>query len=307
MNILITGASGYIGRMVGEHLAQDHQVIGISRSGKAGAGVDSRVMDIRDPALGDLLNTEQISHVVHLAAVLEDTDRELAFDIDVNGTRNVLDACVAAGVRHITISSSAAAYGYHADNPERISEDDALRGNPEFPYSDHKRQIEAMLARYRENHPELRQLVLRVCAVLGADTRNLITNLFERPKVLVIQGSASPFTLIWDEDLARVIEKGVTEDREGIYNIAGDGALTTPEMAEIMQKPTVKLPVWLLKSALAIGKALRLTRYGPAQINFLRYRPVLDNARLKNDFGYIPEKSSREVFDLWWHHTGSRL
>jgi UDP-glucose 4-epimerase len=34
-------------------------------------------------------------------------------------------------------------------------------------------------------------------------------------------------------------------------------------------------------------------------VNFLRYRPVLDNRRLKEDFGYVPQLSSAEVFELF--------
>ena len=44
---------------------------------------------------------------------------------------------------------------------------------------------------------------------------------------------------------------------------------------------------------------LGLSRYGPEQVRFLQYRPVLDNQRLKQVFGYTPELSSAQVFDLW--------
>ena len=43
-------------------------------------------------------------------------------------------------------------------------------------------------------------------------------------------------------------------------------------------------------------KPLGLTQYGPEQLDFLRYRPVLDNRRLKDEFGYRPKYSSREAF-----------
>jgi UDP-glucose 4-epimerase len=47
-----------------------------------------------------------------------------------------------------------------------------------------------------------------------------------------------------------------------------------------------------------------LSRYGPEQVDFLRYRPVLANDRLKREFGYTPQKSSREVFDLFVEDAG---
>jgi UDP-glucose 4-epimerase len=60
------------------------------------------------------------------------------------------------------------------------------------------------------------------------------------------------------------------------------------------------LPAWLLHAALAVLKPLGLTQYGPEQLDFLRYRPVLLNARLKSVFGYTPQSSSAEVLDLYW-------
>ncbi len=65
-------------------------------------------------------------------------------------------------MRQIIVTSSGAAYGYHADNPEWLTEDDPVRGNEAFAYSHHKRLVEEMLAVCRTQHPELRQVVLRV-------------------------------------------------------------------------------------------------------------------------------------------------
>lgn len=302
--VLITGAGGYVGRQVAQRLAGQHKVIGIDLKADPDAGFDLRVMDIRDPGLRTLVAEAGVTHVVHLAAVLEFSgDRARDHDIDVNGTRNVVEACLAGGVRHLTVTSSGAAYGYHPDNPDWISEDDPLRGNPEMPYADHKRQVEELLAGYRDSHPELTQLVLRVGTVIGANTRNLITNLFEKPRLLAIRGYDSPFVMIWDQDLVGIIEHGVNTGRGGIYNVAGDGALSMDELGTLLGKPVRKLPAGLIRLGLRVGHALGLTRYAPEQIKFIQYRPVLDNRRLKEDFGYVPAKTSREAFLEYRDHA----
>ncbi len=141
--------------------------------------------------------------------------------------------------------------------------------------------------------------MLRPGTVLGAGTRNLITKLFEGKRLLAVAGSPSPFVFIWDEDVLGIIEQGVNEEQRGCYNLAGDGALSIHELGRILGKPVLAIPAGVLRAALWVGNKLGLTGYTPAQINFLRYRPVLSNQRLKTEFGYQPRKSSEEVFRFY--------
>ncbi|MCC1496013.1 SDR family oxidoreductase [Alcanivorax sp. 1008] len=305
--VLITGIGGYIGSQLAGQLMQLCYVTGIDIRENKSLPCAHQIMDIRDPTLVDVLRKDEITHVVHLAAVLEDSgDRQRDFDIDVNGTRNVLDACVAAGVKHLTVTSSGAAYGYHADSPAWLDERDPLRGNVEFAYSDHKRQVEEMLASYRTSHAGLKQLILRPGTVLGENTKNLITNLFARKRLLAIAGSESPFVFIWDQDVVNIVRDGVLQSKAGIFNLAGDGALPIRRIATILGKPVLNLPPRLLRIALTIGRRLGIGRYGPEQMDFLRYRPVLSNQRLKDEFGYTPMKTSEQVFQFYVSHARAR-
>lgn len=302
--ILITGAAGYIGHQLGNRLAAHYPVIGTDICTREDLDFTLKILDIRDASLAQLLIEEQITHVVHLASILQASkDRARDFDIDVNGTRNVLECCIKAGVQHLTITSSGAAYGYYADNPEWIDEHHALRGNTEFAYSDHKRQIEELLKVFRQKHSELQQLIFRPGTVLGADTRNQITDLFMAPRILALKGSDSPFVFIWDQDVINAMEMGIKEEKTGIYNMAGDGALTMTQIADKLNKPLLTLPVWVVKAALQVAK-WRGKPTGPEQVNFLRYRPVLDNRRLKEEFGYQPAKTSAETFTYFMAANG---
>ncbi|MCW8128112.1 SDR family oxidoreductase [Microbulbifer halophilus] len=294
--VLITGASGYVGRQLGELLAEEMSVVGVDIHSRP-AGFPILQMDICDAALGELLRAEGVTHVVHLASgMAAGRDRAREYRIDVEGTENLLKACLYAGVEHITVTSSGAAYGYHADNPEWIEEHHPLRGNPEFGYSDHKRLVEEILAAYRQQHPRLKQLVFRPCSIVGANTRNKIGKLFSGRAILDPGGHDSPFVFIWDRDVVRALRYGVQHSATGIYNLAGDGALTPREIAKSLGKPLRRPPIWLVKAVLGIGYFLRLTDKQPGQVIFLQYRPLLLNRRLKEELGFVPEKTSAEAF-----------
>lgn len=310
--VLVTGSSGYLGRLL---VAELGARLGDGRGGavvaadirepEAGAvprAVSFLKHDVRDDGLARALAEHRISCVVHLASIVTPpagSTREFEYAVDVGGTKRVLEACVAAGVRRIVVTSSGAAYGYHADNPAWISEDSPVRGNEAFAYSWHKRLVEEMLSEFRVRRPALEQVVFRVGTILGATVSNQITALFEKPRLLAIRGSDSPFVFIHDRDVVQCLVRAIDSTVTGIYNVAGDGALTIDEIGALMGKRVVHLPAWLLRGALGIFRPLGLTRYGPEQVDFLRYRPVLSNAKLKREFGYVPALTSREVFLLW--------
>ncbi len=312
-SVLVTGASGYVGRLLVAALAADRESIDTL------VAVDVREVDITDRLpdviyrigdvrageLADLLIEFRIDCVVHLAAIVTpgpDSSREFEYSVDVLGTQNVVDCCIEAGVGQLIVTSSGAAYGYHADNPVPLTEDDPLRGNPEFAYADHKRQVEERLARARLEHPELRQLIFRPGAILGATVSNQITDLFERRFVLGIAGSDAPFSFVSDRDVVGALHRGIRTDASGVYNLVGGGSTPMPQIARRLGKRYVPVPAAVVRSAIRVLRRLGRSRYGPEQVSFLRYRPVLSNERLVREFGYRPEPTSDEVFDEFVRH-----
>ncbi|MCF8198753.1 MAG: SDR family oxidoreductase [Sulfuritalea sp.] len=306
VSVLVTGSSGCLGSLVVAELAARSDVsvvaLDVRDPSQRLSGVRYEVADIRDAEVDAIVARHLPQVVVHLASIVtpgKDSNREFEYSVDVNGTRNLLEACVRHSVKRIIVSSSGAAYGYHADNPEWLSETDPVRGNQSFAYSWHKRLVEEMLSDYRTKQPQLEQIVFRIGTILGATVHNQITALFEKPRLLAIKGSDSPFVFIHDRDVVGAIVQGIDSKVTGIYNVAGDGKLTIFEIAARMGKRCRVLPAPLIQAALWLLKKFGLTRYGPEQLDFLRYRPVLDNRRLKEEFGYVPKLSSAEVFELW--------
>lgn len=314
--MLVTGASGYIGRQLVKALSLDRESIAtlvavdVRETAIADRcpSVEYRIGDVRDRGLATLLTEFKIDCVVHLAAIVTpgpDSSREFEYSVDVLGTQNVIDCCVQAGVDQLIVTSSGAAYGYHADNPVPLTEDDPLRGNPEFAYADHKRQVEERLARARAEHPELRQLIFRPGAILGPTVSNQITALFEKRFVLAIAGSDAPFSFVSDRDVVAALCRGIRDNSTGIYNLVGGGATSMPVIARRLGKRQVKVPAAVVRTVLRVLRKVGKSQYGPEQVGFLRYRPVLSNSRLVSEFGYTPQLSSDEVFDEFVEHRSA--
>ncbi|WP_456271131.1 SDR family oxidoreductase [Bacillus sp. AK031] len=311
MNILITGAAGYLGSTLLKKLIEriDHSDLkwniiaaDIKQISINHPNVKYVELDVRSPKVADVILQHQIGTVVHLASIVtpgRKSNRDFEYSVDVLGTENILKACVANNVKRIIITSSGAAYGYHPDNPEWIKEEQPIRGNEAFAYSYHKRLVEELMSRYRREHPDLEQVIFRIGTILGESTNNQITALFEKKMVLGISGSESPFVFIWDQDVVECLLRAISGSKTGIFNVAGDGALSIGEIGSILRKRVLRIPNWVITPLLFILKRLSLTQYGEEQVNFLRYRPVLDNQKLKSEFGYVPKYSSKEVFEYF--------
>ena len=307
MRVLITGAAGFLGQQLLADLAvqQPNWTLFAADIREIPANllrsnVQPLHLDISlKAAVFKTVLECQPQAIVHLASVVSPPpgmSEATLHAIDVDGTRAIIEAAAANGVEQLIITSSGAAYGYYPENAEWIDEDDPLRGHNKFAYAKHKREVEELLVRARIAHPQLRQLILRPGTILGKRVNNKITDMFKKRAVLGIQGSDSRFVFIWDQDVVSIIRKGLEKGASGIYTLAGDGALSLREIAQILRKPYRPLPAGLIQGVLRVLKPLRLSQYGPEQVDFLRYRPVLANRRLKEEFGYTPRYTSREAF-----------
>jgi UDP-glucose 4-epimerase len=302
--VLVTGGSGYLGSLVLRILAAGGVgplvSIDVRPPRQPLAEVTSLEADLRDQDLAATLREHAVDAVVHLAAIVDPPpgmDDATLHAIEVGGTRRTIAACLEAGVSHLTITSSGAAYGYTPANRGRwLVETDPTPGHPRFAYSRHKAEVERLVAEVRRDHPELGVLLLRPGTVLGEATDNQLTALFSGPAVLGLRDTDVPFVFVLDTDVAEVIRRGITERVAGTFNLAGDGVLTLRDIAAIEAKPYLPVPAALLTGALHLLSRLRLVPYGPEQVDFLRYRPVLANDALKAAFPGLPTATSAEAY-----------
>ena len=172
---------------------------------------------------------------IHLAFVIMGS-REESARVNLEGTRNVFEATVAADrPRRLVYTSSVAAYGYHSDNPVPITEDVPVRGSPEHYYSEQKAACEAALAEITAGS-SLEVFVLRPCIVAGpkapalADAMpwNQLPGPVKRSRQALpllkppFPDPGTPLQLVHHDDVAAAIALAATTSApSGAYNIAG--------------------------------------------------------------------------------------
>ena len=168
MKILITGATGFIGRkLVARLIDKQSQVVALVRRTSDVSGLPKKLRLID----GDMLDTaslekavQDIDVVIHLAAYFDfyPKDKKLLYQVNVEGTKNLIAACVQSGVSRFIYISTTEVIGPVEDPPG--NENSPLR--PQFDYSKSKKQAEAIV-RATALETDLEYVILRPTGVIG--------------------------------------------------------------------------------------------------------------------------------------------
>jgi nucleoside-diphosphate-sugar epimerase len=294
----VTGVAGYLGRRLLELLDADPQIervvgVDVSEPPVVSPKLEFHRMDVGDPRLAKTFPGVDV--VVHLAFQVDPIrDEERMRAVNVDGTRNVLEACVATGVRKLVYTSSATVYGAHSDNDFPLTESSPLRANPDFSYAWHKLETERLIEAFAGDHPEVVATVLRPAIVFGPGVENFISRMLEAPRVTAVKGYEPPLQLVHESDVASAIHVAIGRDLPGPFNVAADGWLAADEVLAISGKKRFELP-----EAVAFSLAERMWRLGlttapPGELHFVMHPWVVDSARLRVA-GWAPGHTNADV------------
>jgi UDP-glucose 4-epimerase len=219
-----------------------------------------------------------------------------AHEVNVTGTRNVLEACAAPGspVRKLVFKSSAHYYGSSADDPAFFGEEMKRSGRPATAIEHDLLDAEEAVAEFAARRRDATVTVVRVADALGGEPRGSHLALLSLPVVPAILGFDPRFQFIHEEDVIGAIAHVVRHDLPGTYNAAADGVLALSELASLLGKPLLPL-LPPLGAAFAAAQLRRLGLRVPVElVRQLRYGRGLDNRRLKAS-GYSYSYTTREA------------
>ena len=305
MKYVITGGSGYIGSRLVELLSarEDTERIVITdlRPPRVPWPKTTYLeMDVRDRRMGSLLAAEEPDALVHLAFVLNPLrDEHAMYDIDVNGTQNVLDGASNAGIEHVLVASSTTAYGAWPDNPVPLTEEHPVRGMPNYEYARDKTEIDRMSQLWAVRHPDRTMTIVRPCIVFGPTVDNYIVRFWQNaPFIALLDGVDLEIQYVHEEDVIDAVSRLLLERKDGIFNLTGDGTIRLSEGAEMIGVKTRNIKLSTYRRLAGTLWKLHVPRIEapPGQLDFLRYPWIASNEKLKSELGWQP-RTSREAFE----------
>lgn len=302
VKLLVTGASGFVGiHLVREIASRGLNVVACTferPSAEALArieGVEARVtwteLDVRDKEVVEtVLRDHDVDAILHAAAVTSDEEKAMA-DVNVEGTRHLLEAAAAHSVRRFVFLSSGAVYGDVEASAARIREDHPLKGDS--PYARSKRAAEALSRDCADEH-DLCVSIARLGTLYGpVEGRSpyrpqpsipwrLVELAFHKRSVRVF-GLATKRPYSFVDDAARALV---------------DLVLTTPAGSDTFHVGSEE-SVALSRLLDAVGRLRPEVRFEPveslADADFSMKpedaRPVLDAARLESVLGPVAWRS----------------
>jgi UDP-glucose 4-epimerase len=319
LTVAVTGPTGDIGKPAVralEEAGEVERIVGMARrpfdpAAHGWTRTEYRQGDILDRASVDAL-VDGADVVLHLAFVIFGGHEETR-KTNLEGSRNVFEAAVAAGAKRIVYASSVAAYGFHSDNPQPLTEDVEPRGTEGFYYSAQKAELEALLDDLTTGS-DTESYVLRPCIVAGREAPTLIEEVLDLMSVggalapaqrlleslpvvgPVLPDPGVPFQLVHHDDVATAIRACVVgAGPPGVYNLAAEEALTTSDIADALGWRSIPVP------SLAIDAATRLLGAAPAMparagwINAFTVPVVMDCSRAERQLGWRADRRAADT------------
>ena len=282
MRYLITGGSGYIGTRLVELLArrEDTEKIVICDVVPPKGGYRPKTeferVDVRDRgAVHSALQRANPDVLVHLAFILNPShDEGFMYEVDVNGTHNVLEAAAEAGIGQVLVTTSAVAYGAFPDNPDPITEDHPVRGVARFSYARDKTESDRIVQLWALQHPDTVTTIVRPCIVFGPNVDNYLVRLWTKQPFAVDAGNLDgQIQFVHEDDVVDAIGGLLLGRHAGQYNLRADGLMTLRECAELLETPVRKMPVRLYRAIARVLLAAAPVR-GASGPDRLRALPV---------------------------------
>jgi nucleoside-diphosphate-sugar epimerase len=284
VRVLVTGASGFVGHATcRELIARGHDVRAlVRRAGSEPAGTVAVAGDLTDAgALAAAVREAAPEGVLHLAAeIASQRSADRVREVNVEGTRRLLEACVAAGAPKVVFTSTVVT---GEAGGALLTEDEPLP--VQTPYGRSKQDGEALL--FASGLPAV---VVRPGHVYGPGgwyENEMLARLRQPGRFAVIGRGDNLWDVLHVDDVARALADALERAPAGeIYHAADDEPIAYYDFMALSARalgvgPPRRIPAWVARLAAgssAVTAAVRSAR--------------TSNAKLKRELGWAPRYPS---------------
>lgn len=301
--VLITGGSGFFGGVLKRRLlSEGYSCINLDLvpDSDSHPQLISVQGDLRDKTLlARIFREHQISSVLHCAALLAhgSVDEKDLWTSNVDGTRNLADACRDSGVRKLVFISTNCLWASNLGHPVR--EDDPPA--PVEIYGRSKLAAEQLLADYNT----FQVVIIRCPTIIDSGRLGLLSILFEfiqeGKKIWVVGDGGNRYQFIYAQDLATACILAMQYDGSGIFHVGSDNVHTLREVYQAVidaahsRSRVAHLPKGPTIAAMRFAHTLKISPLGPYHYRMIAEDFTFDTSKIRETFGWRPTLSNEEM------------
>jgi UDP-glucose 4-epimerase len=297
--ILITGVASGLGRLLARRLLENFEVCGVDRVPWEGRpqNVAVHVVDLRKRGFEDVIRSELPSAVVHMGFVRDfKVDVERRHDVNVRGTKKLLDHCAHYGVQRLVVLSSGTVYGALYDNPFYMDEDRVLEASRAYPEIRDIVEVDAVTTAFLWRYPHIRTCVLRPVNVLGHYARSMMSEYLRLDRPPTEMGFDPLKQFIHEQDVVEAIALTLEHGLQGVFNVVGPGQVPLhTAIRETGGRPR-SLPEFLFRPAIRALFSAGMVPWPEGAIDFLKFPVTLSGRRFVEATNFRPLFGLEETF-----------
>jgi UDP-glucose 4-epimerase len=217
-------------------------------------------------------------------------------EVNVLGTKRVLEYAIAYGVKRIVVLSSSYVYGALPDNPYYVNEEFALNVSRTYPEVRDLGEVDTLATTFLWRHPEVTTAILRPVPTLGYYVHTAIGRYLRQRYPPTIMGFNPMMQFIHEEDVAEAVALALQTGAHGVFNVAGPGAV--PLRVAIRETGGTPMPFPEPIARAVFRQLFRLGLYHtpPGAMDFLKYPCTVDGRAFARATGFTPLFTLEDTF-----------
>jgi UDP-glucose 4-epimerase len=244
-----------------------------------------------------VIRTEMPTAIVHMGMVRHFRASERTrHDVNVRGTKQLLDHCVHHGLQQLVVLSSSYIYGAAPENPYFMDEDSPSSASRSYPEIRDLVEVDTLASAFLWRYPHIRTCVLRPVNTLGYYVHSMIGQYMRQRRVPTVMGFDPMMQFLHEEDLSEAIALALEHRLQGVFNVIGPGEVPLHTAIRETGGRPLPLPEPVMRPMFDRLFRWGLLPYPPGAIDYLKYPVTVSGERFGDATGFRPLFGLEEIF-----------